>query len=304
MLYDAFCITDEEARLEITGWRDFTEDKTEHTVVGTVLVLTDVYSPQLQNRRDIFVYLPPSYAISDRRYPVLYIHDGQNLFDAFSSYAGEWQVDETMQVLSDEGIEALVVGVANAGVRRMNEYNPFDHPRFGKGQGDAYLTFLGDTVKPLIDTDFRTLTGRDSTGIMGSSMGGLISLYAFFRLPQVFGFAGAVSPSLHIGGNALDALIQTAPFVPGKIYIDVGTHEMGTSWKEQLSFHRASRRYTDAVRRLHARLLTKGYSDGVDLVYVEEQGGRHNEVDWARRLPDALRFLLRGPEYRTGCDWD
>ena len=116
-------------------WHDYTTGKSpgEHTVVGTLYVAHQIYSPQLDNQREVFVYLPPSYAQSDRRYPVLYMHDGQNLFDEALSYAGEWRIDEMMEQLSHEGIEVIVVGVAHGQERRMNEYNPFDNRRFGKG---------------------------------------------------------------------------------------------------------------------------------------------------------------------------
>src|SRR5271154_6181178 len=158
------------------------------SVTGTLLVWPDFYSPQLDNRRNLLVYLPPSYDHSDRRYPVLYMHDGQNLFDRATSFAGNtWQVGETLDRLANDGIEAMVVGLNHAGEQRTAEYNPFPH--FWQGRGEISLQFLTETVKPLIDQDFRTRSEREATGIMGSSMGGLISLYAFFRASSVFGFA-------------------------------------------------------------------------------------------------------------------
>ncbi len=119
--------------------------------------------------RDLHAYLPPSYERSDRRFPGLYMHDGQNLFDATTSFAGEWGVDETMEELAVEGLEAIVIGIPH-GEDRVREYTPFN------GGGDEYLAYVVDTVKPLVDSSFRTLSDREHTGIMGSSLGALISL--------------------------------------------------------------------------------------------------------------------------------
>src|SRR5690348_4734548 len=133
-------------------WLDYPQAAgTGHTVVGTLKIYLGLWSPQLQNRRDILVYLPPSYSTGQRRYPVVYMHDGQNLFDDATSFVGEWKVDETMETLSKEGIEAIVVGIPNQGEQRLDEYSPFrDRLRHG-GRGDAYLSFVVRTVKPLID---------------------------------------------------------------------------------------------------------------------------------------------------------
>ncbi len=242
------------------------------TAAGTLLVHPDVYSPELDNRRDVLVYLPPSYDQSARRYPVIYMQDGQNLFDSATSYGGvAWQVDQTMALLAGEGIEAIVVAPHHGGEERIREYNPFPH--FWQGRGDPYLQFLTDTLKPMIDRDFRTRPDRNSTGMLGSSMGGLISLYAFFHAPDAFGFAGVISPSLWLAHGAIYPLIAAAPLVPGKLYLDNGTREPST-------------------RRLYALLIKKGYLCDLDLKQVVEIDAEHTESAWARRLPDALRFLL------------
>src|SRR5215217_1626799 len=156
------------------------DDGGEHTVVGTMKMLRDVQSPELENVRDLIAYLPPSYGDGERRYPVLYMHDGQNLFDQATSFGDEWRVDETMEELAGEGLEAIVIGVPNMGEERCEEYSPFVDAQAGGGCGDDYLEFLVRTVKPLVDRSFRTLPDRENTGIAGSSMGGLISLYGFF----------------------------------------------------------------------------------------------------------------------------
>jgi predicted alpha/beta superfamily hydrolase len=153
------------------------DDGRDHTVTGHVLVLESLESPQLGNRRDIYVYLPRTYAESDRRFPVMYMQDGQNLFDRATSFGEEWGVDQILESAAPGRTEAIVVGIANTGDTRCDEYSPFRDPKLGGGAGDRYLAFLTDTVKPAVDSRFRTLPGREATGIAGSSMGGLISLY-------------------------------------------------------------------------------------------------------------------------------
>jgi predicted alpha/beta superfamily hydrolase len=279
----------------MNDWYNYTEHRSSHTIVGTLMARDGVYSPQLHNRRRLYVYLPPSYAASQRRYPVIYMHDGQNLFDQTLSFAGEWQVDETMELLSGEGFEAIVVGVPNMGTRRLDEYSPFRDRRLRQGgRGDWYVSFLADTVKPLVDRDFRTLAGREHTGVLGSSMGGLISLYAFFRRPEAFGLAGAMSPSLWFAQEALFPYVEHAPIHPGKIYLDIGTHEGIDPRLPQRSPHKYVNRYAGAARRMRDLLAARGYAPGAALRYDEEEQGAHNEAAWARRLPDALRWLLAG----------
>jgi predicted alpha/beta superfamily hydrolase len=275
--------------LHSPNWLDYRQWKAEHTVSGTVMVLLEVSSPQLENRRDIFAYLPASYHENRRRYPVIYMHDGQNLFDALTSYAGEWYVDETMQVLEEEGLEAIIVGIPNTGENRLNEYSPFRQGRMGGEQGDQYLDFIVQTVKPLIDSSFLTQPEREHTGILGSSMGGLISLYAFFNRPEIFGMAGAMSPAFWFGQRAIFPYVKNAPYVPGKIYLDAGTQE---AHGRQLISRKYSWSVTGAAQEMRDLLMSKGYRDGEDVLYVEEEGAPHHEAAWARRLPDALRFLL------------
>ncbi len=135
--------------------------------VGNIRRLDRVHSPELDNQRDIHVYLPPSYAQSGRHYPVVYMHDGQNLFDHAMSFAGEWGVDETLERIAHEGVEAIVVGVPNMGAARTTKYSPYRDDRLGGGHGDAYLRFLTDTLKPLVDKQFRTRREPEHTGLAG-----------------------------------------------------------------------------------------------------------------------------------------
>jgi predicted alpha/beta superfamily hydrolase len=280
------------------AWLDYADvyPRGQHTVSGTIKILRGLVSPQLGNRRDLLIYLPPSYDETARRYPVLYMHDGQNLFDAATSYAGEWHVDETMEMLARHGIEAIIVAVPNIGERRFQEYIPFPSPDVQGVQGDEYVSFIADTVKPIIDRDFRTRPEREATGVAGSSLGGLISLYAYFRRPEVFGLAGVFSPALRWGKRGIFPFVNRADFSPGKIYMDVGTAE-GVGLAETRRGQRPlALQYLLLVRRMDEMLRRKGYRPGVSLRYVEDEGGIHHESAWARRLPDALRFLLGGSE--------
>jgi len=264
------------------AWKDYHMVAEEgHTVVGTVKVLEGVESPQLGNRRDLLVYLPPSYGRGDRRYPVIYMHDGQNLFDRATSFGEEWEVDQTLEAASGEGLETIVVGIPNT-EDRLDEYSPFhDRGHRKGGGGDRYLDFIIQTVKPIVDRDFRTRPERAATGIAGSSMGGLISLYAFFRHPGTFGFAGVMSPALWFGHRAIFDYVRSRPHVPGRIYLDIGTNEGNEALND--------------ARRMKALLEEKGYRTGRDLLFFVEMGGRHNERAWARRLRHTLRFLLGAP---------
>jgi predicted alpha/beta superfamily hydrolase len=280
------------------SWTLYTAEVDEHTVTGDLRVYHDLYSPQLDNRRDVLAWLPESYGRGDRRYPVLYMHDGQNLFDAQTSYAGEWRVDETMIELGREGCEAIVVGLPHQGDLRMVEYSPFPAagPEWPDGRGDAYLDFILETVKPLIDASFRTLPGPEATGIAGSSMGGLISLYGFLVHQDRFGLCGAFSTAVFPGDDSLLQTIEARAAGRGRIYLDVGTHEgevlAGDVPSSTSSIADLDEIYAEGVRALRDGLVAHGYRLGDSLLYVEEAGAIHHEEAWARRLPAALRFLL------------
>jgi predicted alpha/beta superfamily hydrolase len=228
--------------------------------------------------RDLLVYVPPSYSATDRHYPVLYMQDGQNLFDPALSYAGSWRVDLAMDRAAARGLEGIIVGVPNAGEERISEYDPFSGPGNHAPGGERYLDHLVGSTKPLVDRRFRTLPGSESTGIAGSSMGGLISLFAFFQRTEVFGVAGALSPSLWLADRSIFEVAETAPFRPGRVYLDVGGREGAEALAD--------------VRRLRDLLQAKGFRPGKDLRYVEDRSGTHHESAWGRRFRSALTFLL------------
>jgi predicted alpha/beta superfamily hydrolase len=238
-----------------------------------------VVSPQLGNVRDILVHLPGSYsATPSRRYPVIYMQDGQNLFDPATSFAGDWGLLDVLATLPPRVPEPIVVAIPNAGEERIQEYSPFVDPRAGGGAADRYLDFVLNTLKPLIDNRFRTNAEPAATGLAGSSMGGLLSLYGFFRRAPAFGFVAALSPSLWFGEAAIFPLVKASPFVPGRIYLDTGTEEGTESLLN--------------ARRMRDLLRQKGYRDGVSLRWVEESGAGHQEAAWGRRFKAALPFLL------------
>lgn len=258
---------------ESVHWQTYQSVRGGEGVVGNLKIRERVWSPQLENERDLLVYLPPTYAHSHKRFPVIYMQDGQNLFDRATGYLGqEWEVDQTMETLSQDGVEAIVVGIPHMGEGRVAEYNPLPGPHASRGE--AYLRFVVDTVKPLIDQAFRTRPDKRHTGLMGSSMGGLISLYGFFYHPHTFGFVGSMSPAYWYAAGGIYPAVTDAPFVPGRVYLDHGTKE-------------------NSAARMYALLMAKGYKPGQTLSYVKEEGAEHTESAWARRLPGALRFLLR-----------
>ena len=162
-------------------------------------ILDEAYEiPQLGRNRRISVLLPHDYYQTDKKYPVLYLHDGQNLFDEYAPY-GNWGVDKTMESLAKKGIgDVIIVAIDHGGVLRIQEYLPYSTPRYTEAEGNLYLKFMLDDLKPMIDSRFRVKTDRKSTGIGGSSLGGLISLYAGFKHTDVFGNMMIFSPSLWI----------------------------------------------------------------------------------------------------------
>lgn len=251
-----------------------------HAAAGRLTPVTSFASPQLGNRRTLRIYLPPSYAENPlKRYPVLYMHDGQNLFDAATSAFGtEWQVDETIDALVAAGRmdEVIVAGIDNT-ANRIWEYTPCCDPGYGGGGADRYERFVIDTVKPFLDASFRTLPGKATTAIMGSSLGGLVSFYIARRNPAVFGKAGCMSSSFWWNNQALTAAVeQSTEHVPVAFYLDAGTENDGLA----------------ETTRMDRALLADGYVQGRDLDFVTAQGGSHDEASWAARVAVPLSWLF------------
>lgn len=257
-----------------------------------------VWSPQLRNRRDVDVYLPASYA-SGIPYPVVYMHDGQNLSDPSTAFSGTWELDATIDRLGWRGIDAIYVGVHNSR-KRLAEYSPFPDPRHGGGNADDYLAFLVETLKPRVDRMFNTRRDRESTAVLGSSMGGLVSLYAYFRYPSVFGAAGVMSPSIWFGQGTILDFIHDARLPRGRLYLDVGTGEGAGTVRDVRRLgrllvrkgFRRRRRPTTGTPGARALAGERRSASSSILRYIEDAGARHTEAAWASRLEGALEFLL------------
>jgi predicted alpha/beta superfamily hydrolase len=180
-----------------------------------------IEAPQLQSTKKIWLYLPKDYAASKKKYPVIYMHDAQNLFDAKTAYAGEWNIDEKLDSLN---AQVIVVGIEHGNEKRTEELTPYKNEKYGGGNGDAYLEFIVKTLKPQIDRTYRTKTNESATVIMGSSLGGLISYYALLKYPEVFGKAGVFSPAFWINPEIFD-LTKTTRKLNSKIYLLCGDNE-------------------------------------------------------------------------------
>lgn len=234
--------------------------------------------PGLNRSRQIRIYVPPNYANTDKRYPVLYMHDAQNLFDAATSYAGEWGVDETMNALAKAGkLELIVVGIDNGESKRMTELNPWQNPQFGAPEGKEYIEFIVNVVKPLIDKQYRTMPDRANTGIMGSSMGGLISHYAINQYPQVFSKAGIYSPSYWISTASIDFITNKPAEKDARLYLATGEKEGGLQVPD--------------VKKAYAAILQAGHSiENTSLKIVA--GAEHNEKFWRDDFEKAVLWLF------------
>ncbi len=271
--------------------------------------LPQFHSAYLPDDRDISVWLPPVYGTEPaQRFPVLYLHDGQNLFDPHTAYVPghTWCAHATADRLTREQLiqPLILVGVNNTGHRRMAEYTPTRDWRHGGGQGPLYARLLVDELKPLIDASLRTCTGPADTGLAGSSLGGLISLSIGLDYPQVFGKLGVLSPSVwwdhrailsRIGPESAGRPRVLPPFrrhAPATAPATVWTPERPRPkiWLD-MGMSEGLRHLRDADL-LHQRLLTRGWQDDVDLRYVRVPGGLHNEDAWSRRFDRVLEWLF------------
>ena len=243
------------------------------------------HSRYLPDDRDVTVFLPPGYDDDpERRFPVLYLHDGQNLFDPATAFTrGEhWRVAETTTALiNDSRIEPLiVVGIHNTGKRRLNEYTPTPDKRRGGAEADAYGLLLSEELKPFIDRSYRTLQDPFYTGLGGSSLGGLVSLYLGLIRPDVFGRLAVMSPSVWWDRRAILRYVRDAHPKPRlRVWLDIGTAE--------------GRQHVTNLRLLKAGMVHAGWVDGDDLHYEEIEGAPHSEAAWADRFGRVLEYLYR-----------
>jgi predicted alpha/beta superfamily hydrolase len=237
----------------------------------------------LRNQRDLIVYLPPGYEEQSwRHFPVLYLHDGQNLFDGATSFIPgmDWHVGQTADhFIHTSQVEPLIiVGMYNTKAR-IREYTPTQVPKLGGGRADRYAKFLLEEVKPFIDREYRTLSGPSHTGIGGSSLGGLVSLYLGLKHSRIFGRIAALSPSVWWNQRGMHKFAAAAPVEPRpRIWLDIGTKE--------------GPRILDDVENFRDVLLEKGWVLERDLHYERVEGAEHNEAAWAARVGPFLKFLF------------
>jgi len=272
--------TDTSLSINIDGWKDDFPDKPKpNTATAQVqLIDTAFFIPQLNRYRRIWVYLPKSYnQTKGKSYPVLYMQDGQNLFNEQTAPFGEWGVDECLDTLQRQtGKECIIIGVDNGGATRTTEYNPYDNTQYGKGEGSQYVEFLVKTLKPFVDQKFRTLKDAQHTYIAGSSLGGLIALYAEMKYPNVFGSAGIFSPAFWIAPQLNDDLAKTTWNSFQRFYFYAGGKESATMVSDMdkiIGIVEAKHQY-ETIRKVYPL-------------------GQHNEKYWAQEFDDFYKWLVK-----------
>ncbi|HEX7754225.1 MAG TPA: alpha/beta hydrolase-fold protein [Niabella sp.] len=261
--------SDSSIHIAVRGWQDhFGKKEKMHTASKNVTIIEAFYMPQLKRSRTLRIYLPPGYTTDKKkRYPVLYLQDGQNVFDEFTSYAGEWDVDGFMDTTALP--RSIVVAIDNGGDKRLDEYCPYPVKRIPHAEGNAYADFMVQTLKPYIDTHYRTLKSKPNTFIAGSSMGGLISFYTALKYPKIYGGIGVFSPSFWVTEHKIDEDVKRlGPGMQALIYFYVGLLEGDTMPNDLLRI----------MKELAA--VSKA-----QLTAVIRSGGRHNEEAWRKEFP-------------------
>jgi len=268
----------------ILNWADLTGGSNSTAAANVKIMTTAFYMPQLNRYRRIWLYFPPDYETSGISYPVLYMHDGQNLFDNLTSFAGEWKVDETLNSLAGQGKQVpIVVGIDNGGSDRIIEYTPWSNPEYGGGDGEKYVQFIVETLKPYIDQHYRTLPDRENTGIMGSSLGGLISNYGSLKYQSTFSKAGLFSPSYWYSDSIWTFTHDMGKQLNMRFYQLCGTNE-GSSAEGSLDV-------VNKMQRMNDSLVSLGF--GRDQVFNKVVvGGQHNEQLWANAFGEAYLWLF------------
>ncbi|WP_316765234.1 alpha/beta hydrolase-fold protein [Pedobacter frigiditerrae] len=269
---------DTTVKVTVLNWSDeFKKQLPNHTSSVNVKLLDSVFPmPQLGTTRRVWIYFPPSYAQSKKKYPVIYMHDGQNLFDEFTGGYGEWRIDEIMDKISAAGgKEFIVVGIDHGGSERLKEYNPYDS-QYGKGKGKLYVDFLVNNLKPFIDKNYKTLKDVNNTSIAGSSMGGLISMYALATYPKIFGKAGVFSPAFWLAKPIEEDLKKALPNLKdSKIYFVAGTSEGKAMIRD--------------MNTVYQILNPNGENKNIKL--IEKADGEHKEWFWNREFTDFYKFI-------------
>ncbi len=270
--------SDTTIEISIQHWADHFVKKPKISTANkqVKIIGSDFFIPQLNRYRRIWIYLPVSYATSGKKYPVLYMHDGQNVFDDSTSFSGEWGVDETLDTLEIKTKEVIVVAIDNGGDKRINEYSPYNMDRFGKGEGDLYVDFLVQTLMPYINRNYRTKKYGKNTYVAGSSMGGLISFYAILKYPKLFDGAGVFSPAFWIVPQLKEVIATKAKKVKGKIYFYGGKQEGETMIPDMLSVFQQMNKYSKAK-----------------MTTVIRSEGKHNEATWRQEFPLFFKWMMQ-----------
>jgi len=269
--------SDTTINIMVEEWADNIERKPRvNTASKNVHIVDTAFSiPQLNRTRRVWIYLPPDYTTSRKRYPVLYMHDGQNVFDDLTSFAGEWGVDETLDSIGNHSGEMIVVAVDHGGAKRINEYCPYDIEKYGKGEGGEYVDFLVKTLKPFIDKTYRTEKTKKNTFIAGSSMGGLISMYALLKYPRIFGGAGIFSPAFWVGPKIFEDIKTKGAKVNSRIYFYCGEQEGETMMPD------TEKAFSEMRRVSRSRM-----------VCVIRPDGKHSEWVWKEEFPLFYLWLM------------
>lgn len=233
-----------------------------------------IAAPQLDTVKQIWVYLPKNYTSSRKRYPVIYMHDAQNLFDAETSYVGEWQIDEYLDTLHKN--QSIIIGIEHGNEKRIDELTPFKNEKYGGGNGNNYLLFIKNTLKPYIDQNYRTLTKISNTTIFGSSLGGLISFYAVIKYPDTFGKAGVFSPAFWINPEVFEEVKSAKIAKSTKFFFLAGTAESETMISDM----------TDMVNLLSEKGIHKS---NIKTEIIKD--GEHNELLWSSYFGQAYNWL-------------
>ncbi|MFD2914723.1 alpha/beta hydrolase [Psychroserpens luteus] len=243
-------------------------------------VIEEAYEiPHLDATRKISAVLPHDYYETDKHYPVLYLQDGQNLFNPSAPY-GDWAIDKSMAKLAQEGFgDLIIIAVDHGEEERISEYLPYYHPRFGEGKGNFYIQFMIEKLIPYINEKFRTLTDFENTGIGGSSMGGLISLHAGLSNPGVFGKLMIFSPSLWISNKIFKSTKTFKPLEESKIYLYSGG-------KESVEHLPNAQKLGGIIKEK----MIKGYH--IDFHFSINEHGNHAEVHWREEFPKAVKWLF------------
>ncbi len=276
----------ETVKITVENWND--PKPIVSTASKNVSILSEeFYIPQLGRKRKIWLYLPPGYRDSGKKYPVIYMHDGQNLFDKATSFSGEWEVDETLnQIFNETGKGFIVTGIDNGGKKRLDEYSPWENPKYGGGEGVAYTDFIAKTLKPYVDKHYRTLPEKENTAIFGSSMGGLISFYAGLKYPEIFGLTGVFSPSFWFSEKSFDFARSHGNQQDSRIYFLCGDAE-----GENTTLNEISQTVLD-MNKMSELLRISGFETKNILLKVIP-GGKHNEKLWRENFKEAVTWLFK-----------